>query len=106
MLSSQTRSNAEGILLSAHVLVLGSIYAMGEGILANPNIANADYFLDLLNILTGREDQIYIPDKTIGFSGLGANFSQIIMITIVFMALLPLAVFGAGIFVWLRRRHK
>jgi ABC-type uncharacterized transport system involved in gliding motility auxiliary subunit len=106
MLSSQTRSNAERIPQSAHVLVLGSIYAMGEGILANPNIANAEYFLNLLSILTGREDQIYIPDKTIGFTGLGANFSQIIIITIIFMALLPLVVFSAGIFVWLRRRHK
>jgi len=106
MLSSQLRNNAEGDMVNAHVLVFGSIYAMDKGILGNPNIANSDYFLDLLASLTGREDQVYILDKTIGFSELTASFLQIIVLTVVFMGLLPLAVFGAGIAVWLSRRHK
>jgi hypothetical protein len=106
MLSSQFRNNAAGQPVEAHVLVSGSLFALDGSILGSPNIANSAYFLDLLGTLTGREDVIYIQDKTLGFAGLGANVLQIMMIAVVFTVLLPLGVLGAGIAVWLRRRHK
>jgi hypothetical protein len=106
LLSSETRNNASGALVRNHVLVCGSIFAVDESILGNPNIANAGYFLDVLGNLAGREDRIYVQDKTLGFTELGANFFQIAVMSVVFTILLPLLVLGAGIFVWLRRRHK
>ena len=106
LLSSQFRNDAAGQPVQAHVLVCGSVFAVDGSILGSPNIANSAYFLDLLGTLTGREDVIYIQDKTMGFAGLGVNVLQIMLIAVVFTALLPLAVLGAGITVWLRRRHK
>ena len=106
ILSSQLRNNAAGDLVRSHVLVCGSNLAVDGTILGSPNIANSGYFLDLLGSLTGREDQIYIQDKTMGFAELGANIFQIIVIAVVFTVILPLAVLAAGIVVWLRRRHK
>jgi hypothetical protein len=106
LLSSETRNNASGALASNHVLVCGSVLAVDGSILGSPNVANAGYFLDLLGNLAGREDRIYIQDKTLGFTELGASFFQIAVLAVVFTVFLPLAVLGAGIFVWLRRRHK
>jgi hypothetical protein len=106
LLSSETRNNASGVLVKNHVLVCGSVFAVDAGILGSPNIANGGYFLDLLGNLAGREDSIYVQDKTLGFTELGASFFQVAALAVVFTVLLPLAVLGAGIFVWLRRRHK
>jgi hypothetical protein len=106
LLSSETRNNASRDLVRSHVLVCGSVFAVDAGILGSPNIANAEYFLDLLGNLAGREDRIYVQDKTLGSAELGASFFQIVVLAVVFTVLLPLVVLGAGIFVWLRRRHK
>jgi hypothetical protein len=106
LLSSQFRNNVDGDLVHAYVLVCGSTLAVDGSILGSPNIANSGYFLDLLGALSGRQDQIYIQDKTVSFAELGANVLQIMVIAAVFTALLPLAVLGAGIVVWFRRRHK
>ncbi|MCL2244815.1 MAG: GldG family protein [Treponema sp.] len=106
MLSTQARNDASGNLIKSHVLVCGSILALEESTLGNPYIANSAYFLDLLGALTGREDYFHIMDKVIGFTELRANYSQIIVMTVIFTVLLPLAVLTAGIIVWLRRRHK
>ncbi|GHU88139.1 hypothetical protein FACS189476_04710 [Spirochaetia bacterium] len=106
LLSSQTRNNAERDLVNAHVLLCGSFLALHEVVLGNPNFANSEYFLELLGRLAVREDQIYIQDKTMGFTELRADGVQKMVIGLIFAVLLPLAVFGAGIAVWLRRRHK
>ena len=106
LLSAQTRNDTSGNLVKSFVLVCGSILALEESTLGNPYIANSAYFLDLLGNLTGRDDNIHIVDKIIGFTELRANYSQIIVMTVIFTVLLPLAVLAAGIIVWLRRRHK
>jgi hypothetical protein len=105
-LSSQHRNNAERDIVSAHVLLCGSYLALHEIVLGNPNFANSAYFLELLGKLAAREDQIYIQDKTLGFDELRATGNQVMVMAYAFAALLPLGVFGAGIAVWLRRRHK
>ena len=105
VLSTQSRSDDNGNINRSHVLVCGSILALDGNYLANPDIANANYFMDLLGSLTGREEQIIITDKVIGFSELRANYFQILVIAVVFAFLLPLAVLAAGFVVWLRRRH-
>jgi hypothetical protein len=106
LLSSETRNNAARDLVRNHVLVCGSVFAVDETILGSPNVANAEYFLDVLGNLAGREDRIYVQDKTLGFAELGASFFQIVVMAGVFVILLPLLVLGSGVFVWLRRRHK
>jgi hypothetical protein len=105
-LSSQFRNNVAGDMLNAHVLLCGSYLALHQMVLGNPNFANSAYFLELLGRLAVREDQIYIQDKTLGFTELRADGVQKMVIGLVFAVLLPLSVFGAGIAVWLRRRHK
>jgi ABC-type uncharacterized transport system involved in gliding motility auxiliary subunit len=88
------------------MVVCGSVLAWNEGVLGNSNIANSTYFLDLVGRLTGREDQIYVQDKTLGFANLDITASQVILLALIFIVLFPLGVLGTGIGVWLRRRHK
>jgi hypothetical protein len=105
-LSSSTRNNVEGDIVRAYVLACGSAAAWNPSILGNINIANSGYFLDLLGRLAGREDQIYIEDKTLGFSNLNITGLQVVVLALIFIVLVPLAVLVTGIVVWLRRRHR
>ncbi|GHV93128.1 hypothetical protein AGMMS50268_36310 [Spirochaetia bacterium] len=105
-LSTQARQNIDRDMVRAHVILCGSPLALHPITLANPNLANSEYFLELLGRLSEREDQIYVQDKTMGFTNLRVTGLQVLVMALVFVALLPLGVFGAGITVWLRRRHK
>jgi hypothetical protein len=105
-MSTSNRTNVEGDFVSAHVVVSGSVLALDQGILGSSNIANSSYFLTLLGSLIKREDQFYVQDKTVGFANLDTTAAQMIIITLIFVVLVPLAVLGTGIVVWLRRRHK
>jgi hypothetical protein len=106
VLSSSVRNDVNGKLTRNHLLACGSFLALNQSITGSPNIANGEYFLDLLGNLAGREDRIYIQDKTLGYTELGISAGQAILLAAVFTVLLPLVVLGAGIAVWLRRRHK
>jgi hypothetical protein len=105
-LSSSTRNNVEGDIVRSHVLACGSVAAWNSSILGNLNIANSSYFLDLLGRLAGREDRLYIEDKTLGFSNLNITAIQLIILSLIFIVLVPLAILVTGIVVWLRRRHR
>ncbi|GHV86784.1 hypothetical protein AGMMS50255_0800 [Spirochaetia bacterium] len=105
-LSTEARQDINRDIVRAHVLLCGSYLALHQIMLGNPNLANSEYFLELLGKLAVREDQIYVQDKTLGFTELRADGFQKIVIGLVFAVLLPLCVFGTGIVVWLRRRHK
>jgi hypothetical protein len=105
-LTTFTRNNVEGDIVRAHVVVSGSVLALNQGILGSVNIGNSGFMLDLLGRLSGREDQIYIQDKTLGFSNLDITGAQVIVFGLIFIVLIPLGVLGTGIVVWLRRRHR
>jgi hypothetical protein len=105
-LSSSTRNNVDGDIVSSHVLVCGSTAAWNPSILGSVNIANSGYFLDLLGRLAGQEARLYIQDKTLGFSNLNITLDLVIILTLIFVILVPLAVLISGIVVWLRRRHR
>ncbi|MDR1654583.1 MAG: GldG family protein [Treponema sp.] len=106
LLSSQTRNNASGDLVSNHVLAAGSSLALNRSILGSPNLSNSGYFLDTLGTLAGKADSIYIMDKSLGMDQLGISTGRSLLLGAIFVALLPLGVLIAGIVVWLRRRHK
>ncbi|MDR1420664.1 MAG: GldG family protein [Treponema sp.] len=106
MISSSTRNNVSGDIVRNHVLVSGSLGAVDQFFLESPNIANSGYFLELLGTLAGRDDRIYIQDKTLGSTQLGVTASVILVLGLVFVVIFPLGVLGAGIAVWLRRRHR
>jgi hypothetical protein len=105
-MGSSNRNNVEGDVVSAHVVVSGSVLALDQSILGSLNIANSSYFLNLMDSLIKREASFYVQDKTMGFSSLEATDAQIFILGLIFVVLIPLAVLITGIVIWLRRRHK
>jgi hypothetical protein len=105
-LSTSMRNNITGDIVRNHVLVSGSLGAVDQVLLESPNIANSSYFLELLGTLAGREDRIYVMDKTLGLTELGVTAGVVLILGLIFVVLLPLGVLVFGIAVWLRRRHK
>lgn len=90
----------------SNVVACGSMLAVEDSYLAATSIGNGEYFMNLFNTLSDREDVISIQSKSIGGRELGAQSEQVISLGIIYMILLPVAVFVFGIVVWLRRRHK
>lgn len=90
---------------SSQVVVISSLTALSDNLLSSGSFSNADYFLSVINSLTGREDVISIQAKTLGGQELGINTSQAITIGLFFLILLPAATLVCGLVIWLRRRH-
>jgi hypothetical protein len=82
LLSDFYRTNPQGEALSGHVLLCGSTLTLNQSLLGNLNFANSAYFLDLLGQLAKRDDQLYIQDKTLGFSELRVTGEQVIIFTL------------------------
>jgi len=68
---------------------------------------NENLFLNSLNWLRGREELIAIPARTISSIRyqLALTSFQFYLFSAVAVLLVPLAVFGVGLGIWLRRRH-
>lgn len=88
------------------VLAFASEEAVGAAALENVSFSNAEYLLSLLGDLSGREDFIQIPAKSLTSSTLGITQAQFLCMTIIFMLLLPATVAAAGIGIWLWRKNK
>ncbi len=67
---------------------------------------NADFFLNSLSWLRDKKDTISIQPKSLMTYRLNLNATQSWVLAVVTAILIPLLVLGAGLLVWLRRRHK
>lgn len=90
----------------SRVVVCGTVSALESYILQSTSVTNGEYFTNLFNLLTERDDVISIAPKTIGSSELNINAQQAYTLLIIFMVVLPLAVLATGIVIWFRRRNK
>lgn len=90
----------------SNLLVSGSAGMLDGYAIDNSSFANAEYLLNVLNHLSDRKDLIHIPSKTITGNSLNITTSTANWIGLALAFLLPLFIIGAGIVVWLMRRHK
>lgn len=67
---------------------------------------NADYFIQTLNSLTGKEQVVTIAEKSLNPTMVNVTSSQRKMIRNVTVFIIPAIVALAGIFVYLRRKNK
>jgi hypothetical protein len=105
-LTTSMRNNVEGDLVSNHVVVCGSVDVVNQYFLGSGSFGNSTFFLDLLGNLAGREDRIYVMDKTLGLTSMTITMAQTIVLALIFIVFVPLVVLVVGIVVWVRRRHK
>ncbi|MCI8622625.1 MAG: GldG family protein [Provencibacterium sp.] len=92
--------------LESHVFVASAASAFEGALINSKSVSNADYYLQLLNIVTERSDVISIAPKELGGSELGITQFQATLISSILIYILPLAIVVAGLVVWIRRRHK
>ena len=105
ILSTMTRYQATGPR-SSHVLVSGSFSSFNQTVLGELNFANSEYFLQILDALSGREDTIRIQDKNFIVSTMQMTVAEHRVLTAITMVILPMGTIAMGFMVWLRRRHR
>lgn len=66
---------------------------------------NGDFFLSLINELSGKTEGISILPKTIQASGVLVNDTVKNGLNLTFAVIIPVAVLAIGTVVWIRRRH-
>ncbi len=90
----------------SNILAISSDEILSYSLTSQPYYNNGDYFLSIVNKMSGKETGISIVDKDLS----GATFQPEESVTnkmrVLFMIVIPAAVIITGVAVWLRRRHR
>ncbi len=106
LLSRKERSE-EFKLVGSDVLVIGSPLMSGPVyIQQNESINNANVLLNIINGMTGKENSVVIPEKSLQSSFFAPTAGQLKGIRIIVMWIIPFIAAAVGVFVLLRRRNK
>lgn len=84
------------------------LVVVGDAEFLNPqfaNIGNFDFVLNSLNWLQDEQESISIRPKSLTSQYLNINAFQKLVLAGVTVILIPLIILGAGLAMWLRRRH-
>lgn len=102
------RERAEGFeVYTSSVLAIGSIYMCDPSILTNTSAYNnANFLLNTLNTMTGKESSVVIPQKNLHEETLSLTASQAKGIRTVVIYVIPLIVVAAGVIVFIRRKNR
>ncbi len=89
------------------LIVFGSSYMFYEGFLEATTFNNGDYFVNILNIHSDKEDAgLSIVPKAIDNPALGIYADQYEPLGIIFAIAIPILILIAGVVVWRLRRNK
>ncbi|MBO4523926.1 MAG: GldG family protein [Ruminococcus sp.] len=106
MLSRKERSE-EFKLVASELLVIGSpLMTSSTYIQQNSTFNNANVLINVINNMTGKENSVVIPDKSLQSSFIAPSTKQARNIRIVVMWIIPFIIAAVGVFVLLRRRNK
>lgn len=90
----------------SNLLVLSSDQMLAYGLTKQTYLNNGDYFISIVNKISGKESGVDIVDKDLSGTTFQPSRSTAYIMRILFMAVIPAAVVIIGVVVWLRRRHK
>ncbi len=93
-------------MVLSNLLVLSSDEMLSYRLTSQTYYNNGDYFISIVNKISGKESGIDIVDKDLSGTTYQSTEAQISAMRTVFMFIVPAAVAVTGIVVWLRRRHK
>ena len=90
------------------IVVIGSYDAATTNYLSSTAYNNAAYFVNLFNVLSGRDDvSVVIEGKDPSSNELGiSSMSAIVFPSILVRFVIPAVVLIIGLIIWIRRRHK
>lgn len=90
----------------SNLVVFGSDEMLNSTFTETTYYNNGDYFVSIINKISGKENGIYIVEKDLTGTTFQITEAQVNVLRVVIMFILPAAVAVIGIVVWLRRRHK
>lgn len=90
----------------SNLLCFGSEYLLQSNILSAQQYGNSEYFFSVLAGITHKSDGIFIQPKTISGTAFDIDEKQKSTLMWTFIVIIPVAVLGIGLFVWLRRKNK
>ena len=88
-----------------NVIAVGSDMMLQSTLMSDPRFNNGDFFLSLINELSGKTEGITIVPKQIQASGILVNDSVRNSINLAFAVVIPVLVLAVGVVIWIRRRH-
>jgi len=90
----------------SNVIVTASAAAFASSSLSNPSIANAEYWLAILNTVTDRGDAVSIEAKSLAGNTLTITTGAARIWSIVLCIVIPAAILLTGIAVYVKRRYQ
>lgn len=102
VMSSKTHSDGN----ISRVCVFGSEALASSYFLSYGNANNGSFFVNLFNVISGRENGITIQSKSFADVTFEMNASTQNTLTILLCGVIPVIVIVLGIVIWVRRRHR
>ena len=90
----------------SNVLVFGGTGLFDESLISSSRYNNNEYAINVINKLTGKEDNLNIVSVSFDAEALNPTESVTNTISLVFTVLVPLGTLVIGVVIWLRRRHR
>ncbi len=90
----------------SRLTVFGSEMFASTYFMQASNANNQDFFINMFNFISGKEEGISIKPKSFTYVGFDMNEQQSNILAVVLCIVIPVIVIAAGIVIWVRRRHK
>ncbi len=90
----------------SNLVVFGSDEMLNSSFTETTYYNNGDYFVSIVNKISGKENGIYIVEKDLSGDTFQITEAQVSTLRVLIMFIIPAAVAIVGIVVWLKRRHK
>lgn len=88
------------------VAAFGSYQMADPSFLSMSNGSNADFFINMFNYISGKEDSITIKSKSFSNVTFDMNVQTATVLGIILCIVVPVVVIVLGIVIWVRRRHR
>lgn len=100
------RVHSDSAIKPARVGVFGSTMLAGDVFMSMSNGNNQDFFINLFNYISGKEDSIVIKTKTYSVATFDMSAATANALAIVLCVAVPVVVVVIGLVIWIRRRHR
>lgn len=90
----------------SRLAVFGSTQLSSSTFMSLSNANNQDFFINMFNYITGKEDSITIKTKSFSNVTFDMNAQTANVLAVVLCIVIPVVVIVLGIVIWVRRRHR
>ena len=105
-IATDSNKIAEGTEKESKVAILGSYIAFDEQITGSTSLNNSEYFINIINVMSGRGDSsVTIESKEAKSQEMSINAGQANMLFIFFSVIIPVAIIAAGVIVIRKRKN-